>query len=114
MPSFLETGIRESGYRYEGSDLSEMLDKETTPNVRSQQNGMLVKDILGEVIISLSNRLSFGDDGVELVTLREEDICQPAGLFVDPLTKPTKTVTMNNPTLVKISKTLSDNCLGLN
>ena len=40
MATILENGIRESGYQYEGeTSLADILEKETTKDVRNQQNG---------------------------------------------------------------------------
>ena len=46
----------------------EILEQETTVQIRSEQNGRLAKNIVAEAVINLSNRLSFTDDGVKLVT----------------------------------------------
>jgi len=59
--------------------------KETTKEVRNQQNGRLAKDILGEAIINLSSRLSFEDDGVRLVPLGDQDIIHGCWAFCEPI-----------------------------
>lgn len=84
MATILENGIRESGYRYEGENsLADILEKETTKEVRNQQNGRLAKNILGEAIINLSSRLSFEDDGARLVTLGDEDVIHGCRAFCE-------------------------------
>ena len=52
----------------------------------------LQKNIISEAIINLSSRLSFADDGVELVTLEGEDFSQACRAFChesDPTTEDT-------------------------
>lgn len=85
MATILVNLISDSGYQYEGSSLEEILDQETRKDVRSQQNGRLVKNILTEAIINLSNRLSFEDNGIELVTLRDDDVIQACRTFCGPI-----------------------------
>ena len=61
MATILENGIRESGYRYEGqTSLADILEQETTEEVRNQQNGRLAKNILGEAIMNLSSSMGVG------------------------------------------------------
>ncbi|XP_078367534.1 uncharacterized protein LOC144651469 isoform X1 [Oculina patagonica] len=87
MATILENGIRESGYRYSGdsSSLVEIIEKETTKNLRSQQNGRLAKNILGEAIIYLSNRLTFEDEDERLVTLNDDDVIQACRTLSEPI-----------------------------
>lgn len=99
MGTILENGIRESGYRYEGeTSLADILEKETTKEVRNQRNGRLAKNILGEAIINLSSRLSFEDDGARLVTLGEEDIIDGCRAFCEPLEPPCQDTTRSEAT----------------
>ena len=87
MAMILDNGIRKSGYRYDGRmPLVEILEKETTMKIRSQQNGRLVKNILAEAIINLSNRLSFTDDDDDdrLVTLQEDDVTAACQTLNEP------------------------------
>ena len=89
MATILENGIRESGYRYEGqTSLADILEQETTEEVRNQQNGRLAKNILGEAIMNLSSRLSFEDDGARLVTLGDEDVIHGCWAFCEPSEPP--------------------------
>lgn len=82
MATILENGIRDSGYRYTSpTSLADILEKETTTEIRSQQNGRLAKNIVAEAIINLSNRLSFTDDGVKLVTLDDNDVIKACRAF---------------------------------
>ena len=94
MATILENGIRESGYRYEGeTNLADILKKETTKELRNQQNGRLAKNILGEAIINLSSRLSFEDDGARLVTLGDEDVIHGCRAFCKPIEPPCQDTT---------------------
>ena len=51
LGEFLSNSVNESGFLYKGSNLRAILEKETTTEICSQQNGELVKNILGEAII---------------------------------------------------------------
>ena len=89
MATILENGIRESGYRYKGqTSLADILEQETTEEVRNQQNGRLAKNILGEAIMNLSSRLSFEDDNARLVTLGDEDVIHGCRAFCEPSETP--------------------------
>ena len=89
MATILENGIRESGYRYKGqTSLADILEQETTEEVRNQQNGRLAKNISGEAIMNLSSRLSFEDDGARLVTLGDEDVIHGCRAFCEPSEPP--------------------------
>jgi len=69
LATILENGITDSGFCFGGeTSLVEILEQETTVQIRSEQNGRLAKNIVAEAVINLSNRLSFTDDGVKLVT----------------------------------------------
>lgn len=85
LGEILNNSVNESGYVYKGSNLVSILEKETTAEIRSQQNGRLVKNILAEAIINLSNRLSFEETGEDLVTLDDEDFIQACNLFCRPV-----------------------------
>ena len=75
MATILDNGIMESGYCYDGrTPHVEILEKETTMTIRSQQNGRLVKNILVEAIINLRNRLSFTAGNDRLLTVQENDV----------------------------------------
>ena len=75
--------ISQSGFQYNGSikQLTDIFVLHTSPSCRSEQNGRLVKNILSEAIISLSNRLSFHDSGPKLITLEDEDIAHGCKMF---------------------------------
>ena len=85
LGEILSNSVNESGFLYRGSNLEAILEKETTTEIRSQQNGRLVKNILAEAITNLSNRLSFKDTGEALVTLEDEDFIQACRLFCKPI-----------------------------
>lgn len=56
--------------------------------VKNQQNGRLVKNILGEAIINLSSRFSFQDDSASLVTLGDVDVIHGCRAFCGPTEPP--------------------------
>ena len=84
LATILENGIADSGFRFGGeTSLVEILEQETTVQIRSEQNGRLAKNIVAEAVINLSNRLSFTDDGVKLVTLEDDDVIKACRAFCD-------------------------------
>ena len=68
----------------------EILEQETTVQIRSEQNGRLAKNIVAEAVINSSNRLSFTDDGVKLVTLEDDDVIKACRAFCDVPNKDTR------------------------
>lgn len=59
LATILENGTADSGFRFGGeTSLVEILEQETTVQIRSKQNGRLAKNIVAEAVINLSNRLS--------------------------------------------------------
>lgn len=89
LATILENGIRESGYRYGGEgSLADILEQQTTMEVRNQQNRRLVKNILGEAIINLSSHLSIQDHGARLVTLGDEDVTHGCWALCGPTEPP--------------------------
>ena len=84
LATILENGTADSGFRFGGeTSLVEILEQETTVQIRSKQNGRLAKNIVAEAVINLSNRLSFTDDGVKLVTLEDDDVIKACRAFCD-------------------------------
>lgn len=84
MVIIFENEIRESGYGYEGEiSFVDIFKKEIIKQVWNQQNGRFVKNILGEVIINLSSRFLFEDDGARFMILGEEDIIYGCQVFCE-------------------------------
>ena len=70
----------------------EILEQETTAQIHSEQNGRLAKNIVAEAVINLlSNRLSFTDDGMKLVTLEDDDVIKACRAFCDVPNKDVET-----------------------
>ena len=74
--------ISDSGYRYEGKKIAQILGDYTSQEIRQEQNARLITNLLSEAVVNLSSRLSLTSEGPGLVTITDQDIQNACEMLV--------------------------------